>query len=238
MNKSLVEKFADFKKRHSLSNTDIEKMMIEYANSELDLASSYFSEKYNISKGVFYKARDFAVVCCLIDEDICKKLKRKTIENYKRNNPKGTTNGPVEHFSKLRVQRQEFLDTFSDDEIKDIAYKYEEGVSIKNIALAYDTGKYAVKLLLRKGIIMLIVDSRTTEAISIKLGNKMDNILQKRESNKQKIIDCIEKEIESLNLKIYNYELYFRNVKEKPTKEVLYKKVAELVRKKQEVLRY
>lgn len=238
MNKSFVEKFADFKIRHSLSNADIEKMIIEYADSELDLASSYFSEKYNISKGVFYKARDFAVVCCLINEDTCKKLKRKTIENYKRNNPKGTTNGPVVHFSELRVQRQEFLNTFSDNEIKDIAYKYEEGVSLKNIALAYDIGEYGIKLLLRKGIIMLIVDKKTTEAISVKLGSKMDNILQKRERNKQKILECLEKEIEVLNLKIENYDLYFRNSKEKPKKESLYKEVAELTRKKQEVLRY
>ena len=238
MKKSLVEKFADFKKRHCLSNSDIEKMMVEYANTDFDLASSYFSEKYNISKGVFYKARDYAVICCLIDEDICKKIKRKTIENYKKNNPKQTTSGPVVHFSELRVQRQEFLNTFSDNDIRDIAYKYEEGISLKNIAITYDIGEYGIKLLLRKGIVMLIVDKKITEAISVKLGSKMNNILQNRETNKQKIVDCLEKEIEALNLKIENYDLYYRNSKERPKKEALYKEVAELTRKKQEVLRY
>ena len=38
MKKGLVEKFADFKKRHHLSNSDIEKMMVEYANTEFDLS--------------------------------------------------------------------------------------------------------------------------------------------------------------------------------------------------------
>lgn len=238
MKKSLVEKFSDFKKRHCLSNSDIEKMIVEYANTEFDLASSYFSEKYNITPNVFYKARDYAVICCLVDEDICKKIKRKTIENYKKNNPKQTTNGPVVHFSDLRVKRQEFLNTFSDNDIRDIAYKYEEGISLKNIGITYDIGEYGIKLLLRKGIVMLIVDKKTTEAISIKLGNKMDNILQNREKNKQKIVECLEKEIEALNLKIENYDLYYRNSEERPRKESLYKEVVELARKKQEVLRY
>ena len=85
---------------------------------------------------------------------------------------------------------------------------------------------------------MLIVDKKTTEAISVKLGNKMDNILQNREVNKQKIVDCLTKEIEALDLKIENYDLYYRNSKERPKKEVLYKEVSELTRKKQEVLRY
>ena len=238
MNKNIVKKFSDFKARHSLSNEDITKMVTEYANSELDFASSYFSEKYNISKNIFYKARDYAVICCLIDEDICKKVKRKTIENYKTNNPKQTTNGPVMHFSELRVQRQEFLNTFSDNDIRDIAYKYAEGISLKNISFIYDIGEYGIKLLLRKGIIMLIVDKRTTEVISTMLGNKLNKILQIRERNKQKILDCIEKEIEFLDLQIENYDLYFRTVKEKPEKDVLKQRVKYLIERKQEVLRY
>lgn len=238
MKKSLVEKFVDFKRRHCLSNSDIEKMMIEYARSELEYASSHFSAKYNISKSVFYKARDYAVICCLIDEDTCKALKRKTIKNYQRNNPMQTTNGPVDHFSELRVQRQEFINSFSDNDIRDIGFKYAEGVSLKNIAIAYDTGEYGIKLLLRKGIIMLIVDGKTTKAIELKLGNSLDEILKSREANKQKVVDCLKKEIESLNFKIENYDLYFRLEKEKPTKEELHKKVVELTRKKQEVLRY
>ena len=238
MNKSIVKKFSDFKARHSLSSEDITKMMTEYANSGLDFASSHFSEKYNISKNVFYKARDYAVICCLIDEDVCKKVKRKTIENYKTNNPNQTTNGPVMHFSKLRIQRQEFLNTFSDNDIKDIAYKYAEGISLRNISFAYDIGEYGVKLLLRKGIIMLIVDERTTEVISNMLGNRLNKILQIRETNKKKILDCIEKEIELLDLQIENYDLYFRTVNEKPEKEVLQQRIKYLLERKKEVLRY
>ena len=238
MNKSIMEQFADFKTRHSLSNQDITKMITEYSNTELDLARSYFSEQYKISKSVFYKARDFAVIFCLIDEETCKKLKRKTIANYKRNNPKQTTNGPVLHFAELCVQRQKLLDTFSDNEIKDIAYKYEEGISLKNIAFAYEIGEYGIKMLLKKGLVLLIVDGDTTRAISKRLGSKLDNILTLRENNKQKVLDCVRKEIELLNLQIENYDIYYRNEKEKPSKEVLQKRLEELVKKEKEILRY
>ena len=238
MNKSIVKKFLDFKARHFLSNEDITKMITEYAESGMDFASAYFAEKYNISKNVFYKARDYAVICCLIDEDVCKKVKRKTIENYKTNNPNQTANGPVMHFSELRIQRQEFLNTFSDNDIKDIAYKYSDGVSLKNISLVYDIGEYGIKLLLRKGIIMLIVDERTIEIISDMLGNRLNKILQIRKENKMKIINCIEKEIELLDLQIENYDLYFRTLKEKPEKDALQKRMEYLIERKKEVLRY
>lgn len=237
MSKSIAKQFVDFKKRHSLSNQDITKMITEYADSDLDFAKSYFSEKYNISKSVFYKARDYAVIFCLIDEETCKKLKRKTVANYKRNNPKQTTKGPVLHFADLCVKRQQFLNTFSDNEIKDIAYKYEEGISTRNIAFLYDIGEYGVKMLLKKGIVLLIVDDITTEAISKKLGSKLDSILSMRQKNKEKVLDCIRKEIELLNLQIENYDLYYRKEKEKPSKEMLLSRLAELTKKEKELLR-
>ena len=237
MSKSIVRQFVDFKKRHSLSNQDITQMITEYADSDLDFAKSYFSEKYNISKSVFYKARDYAVIFCLIDEETCKKLKRKTVANYKRNNPKQTTKGPVLHFADLCVKRQQFLNAFSDNEIKDIAYKYEEGISTKNIAFLYDIGEYGVKMLLKKGIVLLIVDDETTEAISKRLGNRFDNILSMRKCNKEKVLACVKKEIELLNLQIENYDLYYRNEKEKPLKEMLLSRLAELTKKEKELLR-
>lgn len=236
MSKDFVKQFTDFKKRHSLSNQDITKMMTEYANSEYDLASSYFSEKFNISKSIFYKVRDYSVICCLVDEELCKRIKRKTIENYKRNNPKGSTKGPVDHFSELCVKRQQFLNTFSDNEIRDIAYKYAEGVSTKNIAFAYDIGEYGVKMLLKKGIVLLIVDDDTTKVISVRLGSKLDNILVMRQRNKEKILDCVKKEIEALNAKIEIYDLYYRDFKG-PSKEELQTKLKNLMKKEQELLR-
>ena len=238
MNKSIVKKFADFKKRHSLSNDVIIDMISSYANSELDLASSYFSEKYNISKSTFYKARDYAVIFCLIDEDTCKSLKKKTIANYKLHNPNETSTGPLSHFSNLRIKRQEFLNTFSDNEIISIAHKYVEGISVKNLAFEYDIGEYGIKLLLRKGIVLLIVDEKTTHSISLMLGNKLNNILLARENNKKIILYCITKEIETLNAQIEYYDLYFRNQEEKPSKEALQKKLTNVMKRKDKFLRY
>lgn len=238
MKKSIIQKFADFKKRNSLSNDIITKMITEYANSELDLARTYFSKKYNISKSVFYKARDYAVICCIVGKNTCKKIKKKTVANYTRHNPKSTSNGALAHFSVLCVKRQEFLNTFSDSEIRDIAYKYAEGMSVKNIAFTYDIGEFGVKLLLRKGIISLIVNKETTDSIHHRVGSKLDKILQSREKNKQIILDCIKKEIECLNFKIENYQLYYRNVEEKPSKEMLQKELKDALKRKEEVLRY
>lgn len=237
--KDIVKKFTDFKVRHSLSNQDIIKMMREYANSDYDMASSFFSKKYNISKNVFYKVRDYAVIFCLIDEEICKKVKNKTLKNYEINNPSGTTIGPENHFSELYEKRQEFLDSFSENDIKDIAYKYAEGVSTENIAFLYDTGKYAIKVLLKKGIVLLIVDDITTQTIANRLGDSMKSILDMRKKNKANIVICIEKEIEVIDFKITNYDLYFRNhnSEQKPTKEELQKQLKELVKREKELLR-
>ena len=177
MSKNIVKQFASFKTRHCLSDEIISKMVTEYANSEPDFARSYFSEKYNISKSIFYQARDFAIIFCLVDGETCKKVKRKTVANYKRNNPKNRTNGSISHFSKLCVKRQDLLNSFSDTEIRNIAFKYQEGISVKNIALAYGLGEYGIKLLLKKGIILLIVDGETTKSIHLMLGNKLNKIL-------------------------------------------------------------
>ena len=73
--KSDLQKFNDFKKRHSLSYQDIARIAEEYAYSDDECARTHFSEKYKISVGVFYKARDFAVICYLIDDDVCERLK-------------------------------------------------------------------------------------------------------------------------------------------------------------------
>lgn len=236
MSKDFVKQFIDFKKRHSLLNQEIKQIMVEYANSDFEHASSFFCNKYDISKSIFYKLRDYAVIFCIIDEETCKQVKRKTIENYKRNNPNGSTKGPVDHFSELCVKRQQFLNTFTDNEIKDIAYKYAEGVSTKNIAFAYDIGEYGVKMLLKKGIVLLIVDEETTKAISIRLGSRLDNILAMRQRNKQKVLDCVKKEIEALNAKIEIYDLYYRELKG-PSKEDLQNKLKNLMKKEQELLR-
>ncbi len=237
MKKSIIKKFTDFKARNLLSNDIIAKMVTEYANSELDLARTHFSEKYNISAKSFYKARDFAVICCLIDSDTCERVKEKAATNCSRNNPEKSGRRSLEHFEKLYAERREFLNSFSDAEIRDIAYKYAEGIATKTIAMNYDTGAFAIKKLLKKGIALLIVDTQTTKIISNMLGSKLDNILQIRERNKQILLNCVEKEIEALKLQIECYDLYSIVTTEKPTMEELKKNLSNAIKRKGEVLR-
>lgn len=239
MKKSIIKKFADFKKRHLLSNEIIRKMITEYANSEYDLAQTHFSKKYDISKSTFYKARDFAIICCLVDKTTCKKIKKKTLANYKANNPKNTSNRSNSNFTCLYDERENFLKTFSDDEIRDIAFKYAEGLSIKNIASAYDIGEFGIKLLLRKGIVSLIVDGDITKSIKYRVGNDLDKILNQREQNKQIILSYIEKEIECLNFQITYHDFYYKIIRETPIPiEILQAKLKDALKRKQQVLRY
>ena len=238
MKKSIIEKFASFKKRHNLSNDTIQKMVTEYANSDTDLARTHFSEKYNISVNVFYKCIEYAIICCLVNQDICEKVKRKKAYNYSQNNPKKSKGRSLSNSSYLMDERQRFLNDFSDNEIKDIARKYQEGISLKNIAICYDTGEFAIKWLLKKGIVWLIVDRETTNSISSMLGSRLNNTLKKREQNKKNLINCIEKEIESLKTQIKYYELWVRNTSEKTEIETLKKNLSNAEKRKAKVLQY
>ena len=237
MEKSIIDKFEDFKARNSLSNSIIVKMVTEYANSGPDLACTHFSEKYEISKNVFYKARDYAIICCLVDNHICKRVKNKSINNCERNNPKKSGRKSLMYFEGLYTKRQDFLKSFSDNEIKDIAYKYAEGVSPSIIAIGYDTGEFAIKWLLKKGIALLIVDAKTTEIISKMLGNKLNEILQIRERNKNYLLACNEKEIEFLKMQLDCYNLYLRIIEESPKLEDLQKNLSDEIKRREKILR-
>lgn len=221
MAKNIYDKFSDFKIRHNLSNELICKIITEYANSKIDFARTHFTDKYKISEHVFYKARDYAVIFCLVDNEICSRLKNKSATNYSKNNDKNSAVASLAHFETLLVQRQSFLDSFSINEMQDIANKYVEGISTENIAKAYETGPFAIKYLLKKGIVMLIFDSSTVEQIIIIVGNGLNRMLQIRKVNKEHLLNCIQAEISFLDSQIKYYDLYFRNSKDKPNLEDL-----------------
>lgn len=224
MAKNIYDKFSDFKIRHNLSNELICKITTEYANSKIDFARTHFTDKYKITEHVFYKARDYAVIFCLVDVETCNRLKNKAATNYSKNNDKNSAVASFAHFESLLVQRQDFLDSFSINEIKSIADKYVEGVSVERIAKAYETGPFAIKYLLKKGIVQLIVDSNTVKQIQIIVGNGLNKILQLREVNKKHLLNCIQYEISFLDSQIKCYDLYFRNSKDKPNLENLKEK--------------
>ena len=237
MKKSIYEKFLDFKARHNLSNEVITKIAIEYANSNLELARSHFSDKYNISEYTFYKARDYAIIFCLVDNEVYKRIREKSSTNYKSNNSKKSAVGSLVHFDELLDKRQEFLDGFSTNEILDIANKYVEGISTKNIAIAYGTGEYAIKKLLRKGIIELIFDSNLVKQLSTIVGPALGKTLQKRELSKKVVLDCLKNQITFLKSQIMCYDLYFRNSSEKPSLESLNEQLQNAIKMYNETLR-
>lgn len=219
--KSLYQKFIDFKHRHSLSNENIAKIVTEYADSDLNFARSFFKQKYGISESTFYKVRDFAVICCLVDTKTCQRLQSKAAANYSSNNVQNSSTGSIAHFKDLLKMRQEYLDDFSAEEIQDIANKYVEGVSVDNIAIAYDTGSFAIRWLLKKGVIMLILDANIISQMRRLLGDRLNHLLEIRKANKTALLVCIEKEIDFLKMQIKYYKLYFRNSIDKPTLESL-----------------
>lgn len=236
MAKSIYQKFLDFKVRHELNNEVITKIATEYANTTLELARTHFSEKYDITENTFYKARDYAVIFCLVDDSICKKLREKSAINYSKNNEKNSRAGSLAHFDVLIDERQKFLNGFSPNEIRDIGNKYVEGMSVENIAKAYDTGPFAIQRLLKKGIIMLIFDSDTVNQISVIAKGNTESILQKRKVNKQFLLSCYQGEILFLNLQIKNYDLYFRDCSNPPPLESLKEKLSNATKMYHETL--
>lgn len=228
--KSIEKRFSDFKLRNGLSNEIIAKMVREYANSSNDFARTYFKEKYHISEKTFYKSRDYAVIFCLVDEKICDKLKKKAAANYRKNNSNDSAVACLNHFRGLLEERKRYLESFSDDKIREIGAKYVEKVQVSKIAIMYETGEYAIKWLLKKGIIDLIFDSSTVKMIHDIVGTPLDQILQKREINKNLILKCIQHEIATLQLKIQGYHLYYRNATDKPSLKSLEQELSEAIK--------
>jgi len=221
MAKSIYQKFLSFKARYKLSNEDILKLATEYANSSLELARTHFAHKYNITEYVFYKARDYAIICCLVDSVLFEKIRNKSSTNYKNNNDKNSAVLSIAHFDELLTKQKQFLSEFSENEILDIGIKYSEGVTVKNIAIAYETGEFAIKKLLKKGIVNFIYDTNLVEQIKRIVGSNLDSVIIKRKENKKALLNCYQHQISSLQFQISYYDLYYRFETSKPTLEHL-----------------
>lgn len=219
MKKSIEKKFLDFKKRHNLSNQIIIKMITEYATTNLEFARTYFSNEYGISISTFYKARDYAVIFGLVDNEICRKLREKTAANYKRNNSKNTARASLIHFYDLTKERQKLINRFSEVEICDIGLKYCSGVSVEKIAICYDVGEYVIRSLLSKGIVELIFDRETVNGIYARVGPRLNSILQKRENNKRILLECMKLEIQYLTQRLKCNNAYLKFSKDNLSEE-------------------
>ena len=213
---SIHEKFHNFLVRNNLTIQIIQKMIIEYAESPNDLARSYFMNKYNISEHVFYSCRDYAVICCLVDNKICKKIRKKTCENYSSHNEKNISTSSVVHFRELMDKREKYIFSFTEFEIFDIAKKYLGGMTSEQIGLAYETGKYGINVALYRGIAELILDRETVENIKTIIPSSIGLIISVREENKKKLIKNLSSLINSTKYLISNYSIVFRNDKNAP----------------------
>lgn len=149
--KSIKMKLFDFKNRHNLSLEIIQKMLEEYANSGPDQARSHFMAKYNISEHVFYRARDFGVICRLVDSKTTKRILAKAQFNCHEHGDKSGRS--KKHGDKLLQERKDFFNSFTDSDIAQIMYFYATGYQLSFIADLYYTGEGTIKLLLAKGII-------------------------------------------------------------------------------------
>lgn len=182
MKKPILAKFLEFKHRHNLSNSVIQNMMTEYANSGPDTARSYFMNKYSISEHVFYRCRDFAIICMLVDGRTQKRLFKKAAFNSQEHNAHQSSRKSISYSEKLLMQREQFFNSFSRNDIEDICNKYAEGLPLAKIASSYETGIFCIKNLLRKGIILGYVDEPTFAAISLRvrlMGRNIEEVFRK-----------------------------------------------------------
>lgn len=209
---TIRKSFERFLSKHHLTVTFIKKIITEYATSDLEVARSYFVDTYNISEHVFYKCRDFAVICGIVNNHICELLKQKTSENYGSHNESNSQQASITHFHDLMRKRADFIFEFSNDEIRQIGESYTKGDSTSQIALRYNTGTYCIKRLLNHGITNLIFSRELVDGIIKKLEGNEDYIsraLNERKKSINSLISILKKEIETLESKIQFYDLYF-----------------------------
>lgn len=235
MAKNIAQKFKDFKQKHGLTTSMVKKMAIEYADSNESCSMEYWADRYGVSRDVFNRARDFAISCCLVDTGTTQRIKAKSTSNYKKNNPKNKATMSNNHFEDLVRMQKDFLDTYSVNDIRDIACKYVEGISIDKIAIVYDTGESGIKRLLRRGVECLIIDQKTIGELQKLLGDRIATMLERRAKNKSLIIQNINDEIGVLSFKIRNYTVYFSGVDSKPTLEELNKALVTLEKRRDEL---
>ncbi len=181
--KSIVQQYISFKTRNGLTTKQIEEIAEEYANSGPDTARSYFMEKYDISEHVFYRARDFAVICMLVDSRTSNRILEKAAFNSREHNSKKSSVRSARHAQDLKGMRTEYFNGFTRSEIEDICAKYAEGLELRVIANAYDTGETCIKYLLRKGIVAGYINESTYQLIDLRLklkGRSIDELFKKR----------------------------------------------------------
>ena len=223
----------NFKKRFHISYEDMMKIMLEYANSGEEKACSYFTNKYRLTNYAFYKIRDFSIICNMVDYNTCLQIRDKASQNKHEG-----SHSSLKHFDELMKKREAFLEeSFSKNEIRDIAYKYADGNSVDTISNVYEVCSGAIKKLLAIGITESIIPSEVVESIRIRLQKEGKNLevfsrLEKaRENKKQEILAPLKEEKMVLEYQILSYKDYFFEDENIPDFEFLENRLNEVKEK-------
>ncbi len=174
--KSEFQKFQEFKKRHKLTDETIKKIMSEYAITEDNFSCSFFCAKYNISPHVFYKLRDYTIIFILVSLTSCKKIRAKSIRNQIGNNPIGDYNSSSAYYQKLLAKRREYLDSFSNEEIVQIAILYSKGDSLYEIANKHGISTEIARRLIAISLENRLIDEETYRIIKIRSDRILINL--------------------------------------------------------------
>lgn len=183
--KSVVQRFVDFKMRNNLTSQKIVRMVNYYAHSPNDVAVSYICDHFQITKYVFYKSRDFAIMLGLIDKDVCQLIQAKAMHNYKEKNPYKTTTAVCNHFKKLYTERQLFLNSFTKDDILKMGQYLMENTSLEIIAKYFNTGIPAITTFIKVGYENLIFLGSLSKAIEKMM---TPSSIEKRNRKKEELI--------------------------------------------------
>lgn len=145
---SEYQKFQNFKQRHGINNQQIIKIMTEYANTVDEYSASFFSAKYNITTHVFYRMRDFAIIFMLVESTVCQRIRNKSFRNQLARNSTGNYTTSSRHYQSLIEKRKEYLKSFSNEEIVQIALEYAHGDALYDIAKKHNISTHTVRKLL------------------------------------------------------------------------------------------
>ena len=218
-----------------MSYESILKMMEEYAYSEKEKAYSYFINKYNLPNPYsFYKARDLAIVCHIVDEKTCFRIRDKASSNKQESG-----SASLRHFDELMERRKRFLElAFSRYEIQDIAYKYADGNTVESISKVYEICKGSVKILLAKGVMENIIPSPVVISIKDRLireGKDLSVFEKKLEKGRmikrKEALEPLKQEAKLLKYQILSYEDYFFEDENVPTLDFLKNRLQEVEEK-------
>lgn len=153
--------FKSFKARHKITEQKIALIMTEYANTVDEQGASFFVNKYGFSEYVFYQIKDYTFVFMLVDASTCIRIREKSYRNQSRKTSAGNYSSAVHHYKELLALRKEYLKSFANEEIVEIATEYANHITLYDIAKKHKISTHTVSRLLAIALANHLVDYET-----------------------------------------------------------------------------